>query len=308
MCLTSSKRSLSKILPGQTMPNVNKKNCCLVLLPTHNRPHYFEAAVNSVLNQNYNNLRLVVLDNSTNEETFDLAKKYTDERIEYYRSAHGVSAVEHGRIIESFLDKHKEDFNCIFFDDDIMCEDHIYESVMNITKTGIPISASSAVGIDSLGNLLPCKVGPRTKYFGQSILRGLFGVVISCRKNPIICPSLVWTRDITMNRCSLFFQSEGYCDYSFNIYSIYKHGISLLQNPTIKLRLHPGQDGNNYRDDFRYWHRLARANGLHSLCVNKLIIASIEELFRLIDLIAPLAKVVVKTLSLPQARANLPIA
>jgi len=261
--------------------------------------------VNSVLNQNYKKLRLVVLDNSTNEKTSELVKKYTDKRMEYYRSAYGATAVEHGRIIESFLEKNKEDFNCIFFDDDIMCENHIQESIINIAKTGIPISASPVIGIDSSGNLLPYQIGPKTKYLGQTILRGLLGVIISCRKNPIICPSLVWTRDITMNRCSLFSQSEGYSDYSFNIYSIYKHGISVLQSPTIKLRLHPGQDGNNYSDDFRCWHELARKNGLHSLGISGLMIYSIERLFSLMDFLESFAKEAAKYMSFRHTGINL---
>ncbi len=254
--------------------------------------------MNSVLQQSYANIRLVVFDNSSNEKTSELAKKYTDQRMEYHRSAYGVSAVEHGLIVESFLALNKEDYNCIFFDDDIMCHNHIRDSIDNINNSGMLISASPVVGIDSSGKLLPYDIGPKIKYFAKACLRGLPGIIISCRKNPIISPTLVWKREITMNRSSLFFQSAGYNDYSFNIHLIYNYGIALLQNPTIKLRIHPGQDGNNYRDDSRYWHRLARWNGLCSLGANKIIIYSIELSFRLIDFVEFLARKVFKNLIL----------
>ncbi len=40
-----------------------------VLIPTYNRPRYFEEALCSVLEQTYPNIEIIVGDDSTNEET-----------------------------------------------------------------------------------------------------------------------------------------------------------------------------------------------------------------------------------------------
>ena len=47
-----------------------------VLIPTYNRPHYFEEALCSVLEQTYPNIEIIVGDDSTNDETEKVLQKY----------------------------------------------------------------------------------------------------------------------------------------------------------------------------------------------------------------------------------------
>jgi|GEM_PF-306327 len=56
-----------------------------VIIPTFNRPVYFELALKSVLNQTYRNIEVFITDNSTNEETKNLMQSYLakDSRIQY---------------------------------------------------------------------------------------------------------------------------------------------------------------------------------------------------------------------------------
>lgn len=64
---------------GQNVNKLNRKFLPLVsiLIPTYNRPHYFELALQSALNQTYENIEVIVCDDSTNDETEKLIKKYT---------------------------------------------------------------------------------------------------------------------------------------------------------------------------------------------------------------------------------------
>ncbi|GJM82111.1 hypothetical protein HMSSN139_46070 [Paenibacillus sp. HMSSN-139] len=48
-----------------------------VLIPTYNRPYYFEQALQSVLTQTYKHIEIIVCDDSTNEETLKLVEDYT---------------------------------------------------------------------------------------------------------------------------------------------------------------------------------------------------------------------------------------
>ena len=47
-----------------------------VLIPTYNRPRYFEEALCSVLEQTYPNIEIIVGDDSTNDETEKVLQKY----------------------------------------------------------------------------------------------------------------------------------------------------------------------------------------------------------------------------------------
>ncbi|MED4923517.1 glycosyltransferase [Anoxybacillus geothermalis] len=64
---------------GENVQRLNKTFLPLVsiLIPTYNRPHYFELALQSALNQTYENIEVIVCDDSTNDETEKLVKKYT---------------------------------------------------------------------------------------------------------------------------------------------------------------------------------------------------------------------------------------
>lgn len=46
-----------------------------ILIPTYNRPHYLDLALESVLQQTYSNLEILIGDDSTNEETAHLVQK-----------------------------------------------------------------------------------------------------------------------------------------------------------------------------------------------------------------------------------------
>lgn len=57
-----------------------------VIIPTYNRPEYFKLALESVLNQTYRNIEVIISDNSTNDETENLMQDYLakDKRIKYF--------------------------------------------------------------------------------------------------------------------------------------------------------------------------------------------------------------------------------
>lgn len=64
-----------------------------ILIPTYNRPEYFKIALESVINQTYKNIEIVIGDDSTNNDTEELIKteyinKY--DNIRYYHNAENL--------------------------------------------------------------------------------------------------------------------------------------------------------------------------------------------------------------------------
>ena len=58
-----------------------------IMIQTYNRPELFEKTLQSALAQSYDNIEILVNDNSTNEDTSTLIRKYEcDSRLKYYRN------------------------------------------------------------------------------------------------------------------------------------------------------------------------------------------------------------------------------
>ena len=66
-----------------------------VVIPCHNVEEYIEECIESIINQTYKNLQIILIDDGSKDSTFDIIKKWlmTDSRIEYYYQENkGVSA------------------------------------------------------------------------------------------------------------------------------------------------------------------------------------------------------------------------
>ena len=59
-----------------------------VLIPTHERPHYFSLALASVINQTYQNIEIIISDNSCDDETEAIVKSFqaAHRNIRYFHS------------------------------------------------------------------------------------------------------------------------------------------------------------------------------------------------------------------------------
>ena len=56
-----------------------------VILPTYNRAKFIEEAINSVLNQEYSNWELIIIDNFSKDNTQEIVEKFNDKRIKYVK-------------------------------------------------------------------------------------------------------------------------------------------------------------------------------------------------------------------------------
>ncbi len=54
-----------------------------IILPTFNHAKFLKKAIESVINQSYINWELIIIDNNSTDETFDIVNSYSDRRIRY---------------------------------------------------------------------------------------------------------------------------------------------------------------------------------------------------------------------------------
>jgi glycosyltransferase involved in cell wall biosynthesis len=99
-----------------TEPHDTSRPRVSVIIPTYNREHSLGRAIQSVLDQTYGDLELIVVDDASTDETEGLVKSFQDSRVRYLRHGEnrggggarntGISAAR-GQLI-SFLDSDDE--------------------------------------------------------------------------------------------------------------------------------------------------------------------------------------------------------
>lgn len=57
-----------------------------IILPTHNGEKYIRETINSCLGQTYSNLELIIVDDASSDEIFQIVNSYSDKRIKYLRN------------------------------------------------------------------------------------------------------------------------------------------------------------------------------------------------------------------------------
>lgn len=58
-----------------------------VLMPTYNQSNYLGDAINSVINQTFNDFELIILDNCSTDDTSQVVQKFaSDKRVKYYKN------------------------------------------------------------------------------------------------------------------------------------------------------------------------------------------------------------------------------
>ena len=130
-----------------------------ILIPTYNRPEYFEIALKSALTQTYRNIEVVIGDGSDNNDTKILMEKYKeDKRISYFHNRFleydDLSDSINKRWEKIFNDSNGEYINWLM-DDDCFHKEKI-EKMINfyLEYENITLVTSHRQIIDDKGNFM----------------------------------------------------------------------------------------------------------------------------------------------------------
>lgn len=71
---------------------IDEKSLVSVVIPTYNRAYCIERAIRSVINQSYNNLEIIVVDDASTDNTKELVSRIQDRRIKYISHSQRLGA------------------------------------------------------------------------------------------------------------------------------------------------------------------------------------------------------------------------
>lgn len=103
-----------------------------VIVPTKNSEAYLERCLQSIINQSYRNIELIVVDNGSSDRTVDIAEQYTDVVVD--KSPERSAQRNYG----AFLSKGEYLY---FVDSDFELDTNVIEQAVNVTSKGFDLVA-----------------------------------------------------------------------------------------------------------------------------------------------------------------------
>ena len=105
-----------------------------ILLATYNGEKYLEEQLDSILNQTYKNIRLVISDDNSKDNTTNILQKYAqkDNRIQLYLQPQNLGVVKN---IEFLLNKVENRFYMLSDQDDVWLPEKIEKTVEKQKET-----------------------------------------------------------------------------------------------------------------------------------------------------------------------------
>ncbi|OED64582.1 hypothetical protein A143_09710 [Vibrio splendidus ZS-139] len=122
-----------------------------VIMPTYNSVEFISNSIESVLNQTYSDWELLIIDDKSNDGTFDLLIEYaaTDDRIKLFSNAVNSGA---GVSRNLGLENAKGRFIAFLDSDDLWHEHKLQNQISFMLENSAPISHTSFSFIDECNN------------------------------------------------------------------------------------------------------------------------------------------------------------
>lgn len=121
-----------------------------IVIPTYNRSEFLGATIQSVLDQEFKNFEILIIDDESTDNTEDIVSQFTDTRIQYFRKKNGERAAARNYGIKrasgqyiTFLDS-----------DDLLRKDHFLTAWGFITNFCPDIFHLGYDVVDAQGNVI----------------------------------------------------------------------------------------------------------------------------------------------------------
>lgn len=109
---------------------INSDKLVSILIPVYNREKYIVECINSALSQTYKNIEVVVVDNCSTDNTWEVISRIAleDNRVKIFRNEENLGPVLNW---EKCLINAKGDYVKILWSDDLFASDYIEKSIIH---------------------------------------------------------------------------------------------------------------------------------------------------------------------------------
>ena len=144
---------------------MKKKNKTAIFLSSYNYAKYLSDAINSILSQTYPNFELIIVDDASSDESWNIIQNYSDIRVRSYKSKSPSSGEYANKL---FSELPQKEYIAIHHSDDIWEPEKLEKQVAYLDENPeVGAVFTWAKIIDDDGNLLEDKSHPYHQIFQQ---------------------------------------------------------------------------------------------------------------------------------------------
>ena len=120
-----------------------------IIMPSYNTGEYISESIESVLNQTYSNWKLLIVYDCSRDNTESVVKKYSDERIEFYKNDKNMGAAYSRNFA---LKKATGDWVAFLDSDDLWFPDKLEKQLYFMYNSDYAFSCTASYAIDEQSN------------------------------------------------------------------------------------------------------------------------------------------------------------
>ena len=218
-------------------------------IPTFNRAAWLRETLVSVLTQSFNDFRLIVSDNASDDDTGAVVQSFSDKRLEYVRSDHNIGALGNLNRLIALTDT---EYLLLLPDDDILYQGHLEASLAILERSPTAGLVHSAFNlIDAGSNVLQTlgTVRTRAPTTVESGARALKRMMVT--RGPLCFSSVVYRAKV-IREAGGFVEDAGPCaDLRLWMRIGADCDLAYIAKPLVGFRAHEGSISANIGSDRR---------------------------------------------------------
>lgn len=217
-----------------------------ICIPTYNCEEFVEASVKSVLGQTFDDFELIIVDDKSNDDTFEVLKSLKDGRVKLFRNLYRLGLVNNWN---RCLELSKGEYVGVFHQDDLMECDNIKEKVKFLdSNPGVGFVFSDAKTIDCHGQVIGEHWSINLQGVGSGVINGRdFFKAMMLGDNFVCCPSVLLRREC-LEKLSIFDNRLPYSvDYEMWLRISLFYDVGYIDWPLISYRIHNKNETNKFK-------------------------------------------------------------
>lgn len=234
-----------------------------ILLATYNGEKYLKEQIDSILNQTYRNIRLVISDDFSKDNTVEILKEYEkmDDRIELHIQDQNQGVVKN---IEYLLNQVESNYYMLADQDDVWLPEKVEKSLEKLTKENADLVFGDLEVVDkdlktkypSFGDfmLLNRKI---KKYINSDKLNYLYNCVTGCT---VFAKKETISKILPLPKTSKYLIHDHWIGLMTSIYG----KVAYIDEKYIKYRQH----GNNQVGTEKISHGFSKLEQVRELFIN----------------------------------------